>query len=213
MRTDDSPSLSTSTVPFYECFIIPLFFSLGIVLDLMMRKSEKKYQHDTISWKLPNSWIRRRIEAIKYQSKHQYAQATKLRVSWIKEKGRNASNPGNAYANFTPNNVLSCFPVLWRTRTPFRNSVVLYTVFDDPRVSLDLVKRDSLFGIKYEKLEYVSWQVCHESRILGITHSLDQILRLRAHEGRNIHIRSCNPPLCHNWGILKRCLPDKKFIC
>lgn len=37
-----------------------------------------------------------------------------------------------------------------RTRTPFHCAVILYAVLDNPRVSRDIIERDSLLGVKHE---------------------------------------------------------------
>jgi hypothetical protein len=47
----------------------------------------------------------------------------------------------------------SNFALLGRTRTSLYSSIVFLTMLDYPRMTLDLLERDSLRGIKNKKLD------------------------------------------------------------
>lgn len=46
-----------------------------------------------------------------------------------------------------------CFALLGRTRTSFHSPIIFLAVLDNPRMTLDLLERDSLRGIKNKKLD------------------------------------------------------------
>ncbi len=73
---------------------------------------------------------------------------------------------------------------------------------------LNLVKRYTLLGIKYEEL----LRVRHVEEVDRIAYSLNQILGFGAYEIRDRHLASGYPPLRHDWSIFERSFADQEFV-
>ena len=88
-------------------------------------------------------------------------------------------------------------------------SFSLDTMFDYPRVLLDLLERNPFLWIEDKQLFNVrdfSWEN------MGVSYSLDQILCFWTYKIWDCHLPPRDPPLCHDRSIFKWRLANQKFV-
>lgn len=119
-----------------------------IMLDWTRRRRNKIKTKISPYREYLSSWTPRQTQhALKMLagSEHRNSTWEKCQKQKITRTPRKSTMQGSSHG--------SCFGLFGRTRTPLNSSIIFYTMLDNPRMTLDLLERDSLRGIKNKKLD------------------------------------------------------------